>query len=1140
MHGTEVMGRNPPTTYLTAVEEARGMESEIQLTALQKNRSGGGTSASGDQKRAQQEGSCRTCGKDGHMSIVCKKNPNSIIKWQKPSSSSAPSGASSRGSVPSVAPTRDSVQMMATPPAPFPQYPQQYVPLPPGYYWPSPQLPAPHVPHQLPAPQAPLQLPAPSSIPPPQTGAGHVPTNPPGVYTMPTSSSLGRPDVTLAEKPTKPLRIEEISVVCDYPDVFPDELPGMPPKREVEFRIDLIPGTRPVSIAPYRLSRPFQEELRKQLDDLLSKKLIRRSVSPWRAPILFTKKKDGSWRMCIDYRGLNAVTIKNKYPLPRIDELFDRLKGARVFSKIDLQSSYNQIPVREEDIEKTAFATMYGHYEFRVMSFGLTNAPPYFMETMNNMLHKFDQFVVVFIDDILIFSKTEKEHKQHLMMVFQTLRDNKFYAKLKKCEFWLSEVSFLGHVINEKGISIDPSKVSAVVEWEIPSNVKEVRSFLGMAGYYRRFVKDFSIIAKPLSMLTHKNVKFEWTNDCEFSFRVLKEKLVSAPVLALPEPVVFALKLWRHYLYGEPCDIFTDHKSLKYIFTQKDLNLRQRRWLELIKDYDLTIQYTPGKANVVADALSHKAMPPTLNYLITEFALMDISCCHVGVSEADTRVILESAIPKRVLEAQQHDRLLQGVKKRINEGRVGDFTLDDSGAIRFRGRLCVPQKAQVKEDILREAHCSRYTVHPGENKMYQDLKKNYWWKRMKIDVAKYVASCGVCQRVKIEHKRSAGKLQSLDVPLWPWDDIAMDFVTDSQSERTIQTLEDMLRSCVLSWHGSWEDHLPLVEFAYNNSYHASIKCAPFEALYGRKCRSPLCWDPVGEKSVLGPDWVQKTSECVAEIRQHMLTAQSWQKSYADIRRRDLEFQVGDHVLLKVSPSEGIVRFGTKGKLSPRYIGPFTIVARIGKLAYRLELPESMKGVHNVFHVSMLRNYLRDPEHHIALEPVTIEQDLTFEARPVRILEELETVLRHRTLKYVKVLWTNQTEREATWELESHMREKYPELFASGLFTLIRKREKKQQPLFLLRRPQTVLQLPSISAATLVLSSAGSVLRHVMVAKILTELCPSESFPVLDPVRFPPVEFCSPQLSRPIQNPFPVIALCNIQLAFYSTKPVVSL
>ena len=201
--------------------------------------------------------------------------------------------------------------------------------------------------------------------------------------------------------------------------------------------------------------------------------------------------------MCMDYRGLNAVTIKNKYPLPHIDELFDRLRGARVFSKIDLQYSYNQIPVREENNEKTAFATMYGHYEFRVMSFGLTNTPPYFMETMNNMLHQFDDFVVVFIDDILIFSKNEEEHEQRLRLVLQTLRDNKFYSMLRKCEFWLSDVIFLQHVINQEGISVDPCKVSTVIEWERPANVKEVRSFLGMAGYYRRFVKDF------LQLLSH-------------------------------------------------------------------------------------------------------------------------------------------------------------------------------------------------------------------------------------------------------------------------------------------------------------------------------------------------------------------------------------------------------------------------------------------------------------------------------------------------------------------------------------------------------------------------------------------------------------------------------------------------------------
>jgi hypothetical protein len=515
-------------------------------------------------------------------------------------------------------------------------------------------------------------------------------------------------------------------------------------------------------------------------------------VSPWGAPVLFTEKKDLSLRMCFDYRALNAVTIKNKYPMPRIEDLFDQLKGAKVFSKIDLQSGYNQIRVREEDIEKTAFSTKYGHYEFKVMSFGLTNAPAYFMEAMNSIFHKYDDFVVVFIDDILIFSKMEEEHERHLSMVLETLRKNKFYAKLKKCEFWLSEVAYLGHVINREGICVDPSKVSTVVGWERPTTVKEVRSFLGMAGYYRRFVKDFSIIAKPMTMLTHKGVKFQWTEECDRSFCLLKDRLVSAPILALPEfgerftvysdasrvglgcvlmqngkvisyasrqlrkheenypthdlelaAVVFALKLWRYYLYGATCDIFTDHKSLKYIFTQKDLNLRQRRWLELIKDYDLNIQYTPGKGNAVADALSRKQVPPTMNSLIADFERMDISYCYAGVVESESQLIIASALPDQVLQAQQHDRLLQQVKKRIREGKTGDFTLDSMGAVRFHGRLCVPQKAQVKEEILREAHRTPYSVHPGENKMYQDLKKIYWWKRMKVDVAKYVASCSV-------------------------------------------------------------------------------------------------------------------------------------------------------------------------------------------------------------------------------------------------------------------------------------------------------------------------------------------------------------------------------------------------------------
>jgi hypothetical protein len=286
--------------------------------------------------------------------------------------------------------------------------------------------------------------------------------------------------------------IDRLPVVNEFPEVFPDEIPDVPPEREVEFSIDLVPGTKPVSMAPYRMSASELAELKKQLEDLLDKKFVRLSVSPWGAPVLLVKKKDGSMRLCIDYRQLNKVKIKNRYPLPRIDDLMDQLVGARVFSKIDLRSGYHQIKVKDEDMQKTAFRTRYGHYEYKVMPFGVTNAPGVFMEYMNRTFHAFlDKFVVVFIDDILIYSKTEEEHAEHLKIVLQVLKEKKLYAKLSKCEFWLSEVSFLGHIISGSGIAVHPSKVEAVSQWETPKSVTDIRSFLGLAGYYRRFIEGF-------------------------------------------------------------------------------------------------------------------------------------------------------------------------------------------------------------------------------------------------------------------------------------------------------------------------------------------------------------------------------------------------------------------------------------------------------------------------------------------------------------------------------------------------------------------------------------------------------------------------------------------------------------------------
>ncbi|KAL4026723.1 hypothetical protein IC575_015162 [Cucumis melo] len=471
-------------------------------------------------------------------------------------------------------------------------------------------------------------------------------------------------------------------VVREYPDVFPDELPGLLPPREVDFAIELESGTAPISRAPYRMAPAELKELKVQLQELLDKGFIRPSVSPWGAPVLFVKKKDGSMRLCIDYRELNKVTVKNRYPLPRIDDLFDQLQGATVFSKIDLRSGYHQLRIRDGDIPKTTFRSRYGHYEFVVMSFGLTNAPAVFMDLMNRVFKDFlDSFVIVFIDDILIYSKTEAEHEEHLHQVLETLRANKLYAKFSKCEFWLRKVTFLGHVVSSEGVSVDPAKIEVVTNWPRPSTVSEIRSFLSLASYYRRFVEDFSRIASPLTQLTRKGTPFVWSPACESSFQKLKQKLVTAPVLTVPDgsgnfviysdaskkglgcvlmqqgkvvayasrqlkiheqnypthdlelaAVVFALKIWRHYLYGEKIQIYTDHKSLKYFFTQKELNMRQRRWLELVKDYDCEILYHPGKANVVADALSRKVAHSAV--LITKQTplLRDFERAEIAVS----------------------------------------------------------------------------------------------------------------------------------------------------------------------------------------------------------------------------------------------------------------------------------------------------------------------------------------------------------------------------------------------------------------------------------------------------------------------------------------------------------------------------
>nr|GEU41115.1 putative reverse transcriptase domain-containing protein [Tanacetum cinerariifolium] len=545
-------------------------------------------------------------------------------------------------------------------------------------------------------------------------------------------------------------QLQDVPVICNFPEVFPDDLPGLPPPRQVEFKIELIPGVAPVARAPYRLA-PFElKELSYQLKELLEKGFIRPSSSPWGAPMLFVKKKDGSFRMCIDYRELNKLT-KNRYQLPRIDDLFDQLQGSSVYSKIDLR-----------------------------------------------------------------------------------------------------------HVIDSNGVHVDPAKVEAIRNWSTPTTPMEVRQFLGLAGYYRRFIEGFLLISKPPSKLTQKNKKYEWGMEEEEAFQTLKQKLCFAPILALSEgtknfivyydaslksfgavlkqrekviayasrqlkkheenytthdlelgTIVFALRLWRHYLYGTKCYVYTDHKSLQYILDQKELNMRQRRWIELLSDYDCEIRYHPVHTN----------------------------------------------LPEKILEAQTEAMKEENVKaENLRRG--------------------------IRDMIMHESHKSKYSIHPGSDKMYQDLKKLYWWSNIKGDIATFVSKCLTCAKMDNIKKLAQQYLKEIysrhRVPvsiisdrdslftLRFWETLqkalgtqlnlstAYHPETDGQSERMIQTLKDMLRACVIDFGNSWDQHLPLVKFSYNNSYHASIKVASFEALYGRKCRSPVYWSEVGDSQLTGP------------------------------------------------------------------------------------------------------------------------------------------------------------------------------------------------------------------------------------------------------------------------------------------------
>lgn len=592
----------------------------------------------------------------------------------------------------------------------------------------------------------------------------------------------------------------------EFRDVFPDDLPRtLPPARDVDHVIELIPGANPPSKPTYPLSYSELDELKQQLADLKLHGFARPSKSPYGAPVLFVRKKDGSMRMCVDYRALNQVTIKNRYPLPRIDELLDRVQGAKVFSKIDLRSGYHQIRIAEEDIPKTAFRTRYGHFEFTVLPFGLTNAPATFMRLMNEVFQPLlDQCVVVYLDDILIFSKTPEEHEQHLRQVLQLLRKHKLYGKLSKCSFFQPAVDFLGHTVSREGISMDEHKVKAIQDWPEPANSKDLRSFLGLAAYYMKFVAHHAAIVAPLTDLLHKDAAWDWTQARQQAFSAIKQAVCAAGVLAIPNPseqfcvatdasdyaigavlsqgdrpvafesrklspaerkykthekellaVVHALKTWRIYLDGRRSRLITDHASLQFLDTQKSLTPRQARWKEMLASYDFDIQYRPGSTNTVADALSRRP----------DHRLNPIALSTITVMTQDDGML------KALQDAYQHDTSALKDTLQLQDGVYYRHT--KAGRV-----IYIPEEARLlQQPILELHHDATVAGHLGEDKTLASISRYFYWPRMRETVAEYVRTCDACQHSKSSNTKPGGLLRPLPIPEQPWQHISMDLIT---------------------------------------------------------------------------------------------------------------------------------------------------------------------------------------------------------------------------------------------------------------------------------------------------------------------------------------------------------------------------
>ncbi|KAJ0828513.1 putative nucleotidyltransferase, Ribonuclease H [Helianthus annuus] len=889
------------------------------------------------------------------------------------------------------------------------------------------------------------------------------------------------------------------NLLTDFQSVFATPH-NLPPSRPHDHRIPLLDESKPVNVKPYRYPH-FQKQVMTQLiDEMLRDGIIRPSQSPFSSPVLLVKKKDGTWRFCVDYRALNAVTTRDRFPIPTIDELLDELNGATIFSKIDLRSGYHQIRVAQNDIHKTAFRTSDGHYEFLVMPFGLTNAPSTFQSAMNDLFRS-------------------------------VLRK---FVLASKCVFAVHDISFLGHRISGNGVRPEPEKIVSIQQWPKPVSFTTLRAFLGITGYYRPFVPQYAHIATPLTDIL-KAKEFLWNDKAETAFTTLKTHMQNLITLALPDfsklfdlttdasgyaigavlsqnnrPIAFfskklcptmqaqstytkelyaiteSVRKWRQYLLGSRFRIFTDHHSLKHMLTQTIHTPEQQKWITKLLGYDFEIHFKPGKENTVADALSRVQIPPMM-------ALSHVTAPWLSEIK---------------LYYKEHPSGIELIDRVTSDPTAFPHHLYKDGLVYVRGKILVPPIGSIRENLLQEFHSSLVGGHSGSTATFKRLSASFSWLGLKKDVITFVRNCEICQAIKIPTHKPYGLLQPLPVPDHTWHDISMDFITnlppskgktviwvivdrlskfahfialpthytavslaaifmkeiyklhglpktivsdrdpifvsrfwrelfkqmgtqllhssayhpqtDGQTEVVNRCLEAYLRVFVFDTPSRWERYLHMAEFSYNTNFHSSIGMTPFKALYGHEATSVHDYIP-GTNSNASIDMsLSSHQEVIEALKTSLEVARGRMVKQANKHRLEKEFDIGDWVYLKLQPyRQQTVSSRSNNKLSRRFFGPYKIIDRIGKVAYKLELPPSSK-IHPVFHVSLLKQSYGN----IASNKGNIE---AFNDQTVSFLPEavLNKRLGTENQEQLLIQWENRPLEEATWEDKSVIQQQFP-------------------------------------------------------------------------------------------------------------------